>query len=211
METILDECLRRMTAEGLRPESLLALYPRQAAELRPLLEAAMQARAASTVVPAPGFAARARSRLLDQIGSGPRMKSRRTGSPWQLAIAISSLALFVLGSTTAFAQASMPGEVLYGWKLGSEVIWRTLSTDRVGVDLGLAARRTNEMSTVASDPARAARAREGLHEVLSRLESETDPQNGPTIDRALRVHQVQLGKEGIHDEKLDDMLKSTVP
>lgn len=207
METILDECLRRMTAEGLRLESVLGLYPEQAAELRPLLKAAMQVRAASMVAPEPRSAAQARSRLLDQIATEPRTKSRAMVATWRLAVGIGSLSLFALASTTAFAQSALPGEALYGWKLGSEMVWRTLSVDPVGVDLSLADRRTNEMTTVARDPARSARARDEFHEILSRLEAEKNPQNGPNIDRALQAQQVKLEKEGMRDSNLDDLVK----
>lgn len=211
IERVLDECLDRMTSEGVSVESLLILYPDQATELRPLLEAAMRFQTGSMVSPAPGFAAEARTRLVRQLATSQQTRPVSLRPAWWLAIAISSLALFALVSTTAFAQTALPGQVLYDWKLGSEVAWRTLSPDPVGVDLTLAHRRAKELSVVAHDPARFGEARDEFHQVLDRLAAERDPQNAEAIDNALQAHQKQLEKEGIKDSKLDDMVQGRGP
>ena len=113
----------------------------------------------------------------------------------------------MLASTTAVAQNSLPGEPLYGWKLSSEHVWRTVATDRVSVDLTLADRRATELTKVVRSGPLEQEARNEYHEVLSRLEAEKDTENGDKIDQALLAHQKKLSQAGIKDEKLDDLVK----
>ena len=58
-DNILDECLERLLTKGETLEQCLESYPKQAAELRPLLETALATKRASTIQPHPEFRARA--------------------------------------------------------------------------------------------------------------------------------------------------------
>ena len=211
IERVLDECLRRMTTEKLTVDQLLHLYPAQAGELRPMLKAAARLQDGASGGPRPGFVAGARSRLMVEIAAKPKLKPRLPALSWRPAAVTLSMALFVFASTTAFAQTSLPGEALYGWKLESELVWRGLSSDPVAVDLRLAERRTDELARVADDPSRLERARAEFHEVLGRLNNEKDTENSPTIDLALQGHQLKLHQQGLSDSQLDEMLKEKGP
>jgi hypothetical protein len=126
---------------------------------------------------------------------------------WQFAMAIALLAMVMLASTTAVAQNALPGEPLYGWKLNSEHVWRTVATDRVSVDLTLADRRATELTKVANSGPLQEEARSEFHEVLNRLEAEKDSGNSAKIDQAFLAHQMKLTAAGIRDEKLDNLVR----
>jgi hypothetical protein len=211
-EEILDDCLRLMRTEGYGVDQCLARYPEQAAQLRPLLISAERLSHGRAVTPSAAFRASTRGRLIAQADA-PRQRMAIVMRPaWQFALAIAVLALVMFASTTAVAQASLPGEPLYGWKLSSENVWRVVATDRVGVDLTLADRRATELTIVAqrdeleSEPLEE-EARNEFHEVLNRLEAEKDSENGPKIDQAFLAHQKKLSDAGIKDEKLDNLVK----
>jgi hypothetical protein len=67
------------------------------------------------------------------------------------------------------AQASMPEDALYSWKLASERIARSLTRDRAEVDRLRLERRTMELIRTSSFPERQSLARRGLLEVLADL------------------------------------------
>jgi hypothetical protein len=211
IEMVLDDCLRRMRAEGLTLDELLAQYPDQAAELRPLLVAAFQVQTTGNVTAPPGYVRRTRAQILSHVAGTAMSKPRGLQPAWRLAVVLAGLVLVMLASTTAFAQAALPGQPLYGWKLGSEEVWRAVSLDRVGVDLKLAERRTNELKTVMHDPAQFNTAQDRFHEVLDRLELERDPQNDLQISNALEAHQKSLENNGIRDSKLDALVREKGP
>jgi hypothetical protein len=205
LDVIIDACLREMAAEGATIEDCLRRHPEQAAELRPLLEAARRL-AGSGIEPSTSYKRFARARLLQTIG-GNRSRSAGTSPVWRFAMGAVAFALVFLVSTTAVAQTALPGQLLYGWKLGSEEVWRAVSSDDVGEDLTLADRRTAELTSVPGDPDRQSRARDELHVVLKRLAADKDPMNGPKIERALEAHQKKLSDAGLHDKDLDDLVR----
>ena len=206
-DAILDECLRLMRTEGYSVEQCLARYPVQAAQLKPLLESAERLGRARAVMPSAAFRANTRMRLIEQAEARQPRRPVALRPAWQFAILSALLALVMIASTTAVAQNALPGEPLYGWKLGSEDVWRTVATDRVGVDLTLAERRTTELTRVSRNGPHEQAARDGFHEVLSRLEAEKDLKNSAKIDQALLAHQNKLSQAGIQDEKLDNLVK----
>jgi hypothetical protein len=206
-EAILDNCLRLMRTEGYSVDQCLARYPEQAAQLRPLLVAAERLSRGRAVTPSAAFRTATMTRLIARAETSRPRTSIVLRPAWQFAMAIALLALVMLASTTAVAQDSLPGEPLYGWKLSSEHVWRTVSTDRVDVDLALADRRTTELTKVVRSGPIEQAARNEYHEVLSRLEAEKDSENGAKIDQALLAHQTKLSQAGIRDDKLDDMVK----
>ena len=59
-DNILDECLERLLIKGETIEQCLQSYPEQAAELEPLLRAAIATKEAAAVQPRPEFRAEAR-------------------------------------------------------------------------------------------------------------------------------------------------------
>ena len=206
LDAILDECLRRMSAEGKSVEQCLASYPEVADQLRPLLEAARRFESVAAISPAYGYRATARAKLM--VRAEDRRHTPLMLRPaWQLTVALTAFIIVALFSTTAFAQTALPGQALYDWKLSSEHVWRAVSSDPVGVDLSIAERRTMELTKVANDPELVGQARDEFHEVLSRLEAEKDTGNGPKIDQAFLAHQKQLSQAGIKDEKLDDLVQ----
>ncbi|HET6846253.1 MAG TPA: hypothetical protein VFH29_05425 [Anaerolineales bacterium] len=211
IEMVLDDCLRRMRTEGLTQEDLLALYPERAAELRPLLAAAFRLQAASEVSPAPAYVSRSRAQLMNRVALTAAKRPQGMLPAWRMAVALAGLVLVMLMSTTAFAQVALPGQALYGWKLGSEAAWRAVSPDPVGVDLKLAERRTDELKTVVHDPAKFDTAKGQFHAVLDRLEAERDPQNDVQISDALVAHQKSLESQGIRDSKLDELVGEKGP
>lgn len=206
-DAILDECLRLMRSEGYSAEDCLQRYPVQAAELRPLLASAERLSRGRAVLPSPAFRAAARMRLIEHAEASQARRPAALRPAWQIAMLIGLLALVMIASTTALAQNALPGERLYGWKLGSEGVWRTVATDRVGVDLTLADRRATELTRVFRSGAAEDKARAEYHEVLERLAAEKDSENGPKIDEALQSHQNQFSQAGIHDDKLDELVK----
>jgi hypothetical protein len=196
-----------MRSEGYSADQCLARYPEQAAQLQPLLVSAERLRRGRAVAPSATFRAATRARLIAGANA-PRARMSFVLRPvWQFAMAIALLALVMLASTTAVAQNALPGEPLYGWKLNSEDVWRTVASDRVSVDLKLADRRTTELTKVARSGPLEDTARTEYHEVLSRLEAEKDSENGAKIDQAYLAHQKKLSAAGIKDEKLDDLVR----
>jgi len=205
-DEILDDCLRLMRVEGCSTDDCLGRYPEQAEQLRPLLASAEALRRGRAVVPSAAFRAAARKQLIEHAEARPPRQSIALRPAWQAAMAIALLAVVMIASTTAVAQNALPGETLYGWKLGSEGVWRTVATDRVGVDLKLADRRATELTSVFRKGPLEEKARTEYHEVLERLEAEKNSENGPKIDQTLQAHQNRLSEAGIRDEKLDELV-----
>lgn len=206
-EAILDDCLRLMRTEGYSVDQCLARHPEQAAQLRPLLISAERLSHGRTVSPSAAFRAATRAKLIEHAEARRPRMSIVLRPAWQLVTAIAVFALVMLASTTAVAQNALPGEPLYGWKLNSEHVWRTVATDPVSVDLRLADRRATELTQVVRSGPLEERARSEFHEVLGRLEAEIDSENGAKIDQALLAHQKRLSEAGIRDEKLDDLVR----
>ena len=143
MEEVLAESLAALEqGEGL--EAVLARYPGEANELRPLLEmAAWMGAERAAVEPRAGFVRASRARLVGRIaelGAAPQLSWwERLGLWWssgnrrtalQLAVVVVMLACLVLGSSgMAYAsQGSLPGDALYPVKLGVEQaqLWANL-------------------------------------------------------------------------------------
>lgn len=206
LDVILDDCLTRMASQSSNLEQCLALYPDQAASLRPLLIAATRFDAARAVQPRPGFTGMTRAKLLSHAEMRRGTSPRFLHPAWRLTGALVALVLFAFLSTTAFAQTALPGAPLYSWKLSSEHVWRAISPDPVGVDLSIVDRRATELTRVVGDPILAGQARDEFHEALIRLASEKDGADGPRIDQALLAHQKKLLDAGIQDNELDDLV-----
>ena len=162
-QSLFDKCWQALKG-GESLEAVLERYPDQRQELEPLLAAAGQLQAVSTVAAPPEFRQQARSRLLAQIDVAPQVTvlpfSQRLAAWWNdlwastarpfakpvWAGAAMSLLLvaFLFTSTTYAAQGAIPGDSLYSFKLISEQIWLRLVPDSSDFDLTLAERRLEE-------------------------------------------------------------------
>src|SRR5512146_1233597 len=141
LELALDDCLQRLASGKLSLGQCLARYPQYASELRPILETALRVQQGKNVRPSGAMRARTRARLAQHIERHPRQPRKIRVVP-RLAFALVSVALALILVGTAFAQAALPGQVLYRLKLSTERAWRAASPNPVSTDLLLADRRT---------------------------------------------------------------------
>ncbi|MCS6846059.1 MAG: DUF5666 domain-containing protein [Caldilineales bacterium] len=131
----------QMVAEGAEVEAALAPYPRQAEELRPLLQTVQRVRSAAEPVPArsPAQLRAARQAFLAAVArfverQRPRQPSRSLwdalrslGRPvargWATAALLLALVVVALGgASTALARNALPGDVLYPVKRATEQV-----------------------------------------------------------------------------------------
>jgi len=127
-EDILDTCLDRITLKGDSIEQCLESYPEQAAELEPLLRAALSIKEVSSIEPRPEFRQVAKARLLSALAAKEKKKERRPlplwsrQRRWAVALAV-ILALLLAGGGTVMASSdSLPGDVLYPVKTATEKV-----------------------------------------------------------------------------------------
>ena len=134
-DNVLNECLERLLVNGETIEQCLASCPKQATELKPLLQTALVAKNASVIQPRPEFKARARYQfhLALQEVAAKRSRPLFGWQPrWATAIAIVLILLLTGGSTVAAADNSMPDGPLYGVKLATEQVRLTLTPSELG-------------------------------------------------------------------------------
>ena len=215
LELALDDCLQRLASGKSSLAQCLARYPQYAAELRPLLETALRLQQGKDVRPTGALRDRARAELADYIQSHPQRGRRERNLP-KLAMGVLIVVCLLALGGTAFAQAALPGQILYALKLSTERAWRSAAPDPVSADLTLADRRANELimlgqqnSMVVDVSAQANAESQGIaayNDVLNRLGTETDGPNGDRILMELQGHQTALSHAGIHIPKLDDII-----
>jgi hypothetical protein len=167
MEEVLAESLAALEqGEGL--DAVLARYPGEASELRPLLEmAAWMGSARGAVEPRAGFVKASRARILERIAEPQLSVWQRLVAWWsglfrggrryalQLAVVVIMLACLVLGSSgIAYAsQGTLPGDALYPVKLGVEQVqlWVNLdAADEVRLHMQFSQRRVEEIEALVS-------------------------------------------------------------
>jgi hypothetical protein len=128
-DDILDICLDRIMVKGDTIEQCLESYPEQAADLEPLLRAALSAvKASSHIEPRPEFRRLAKHRLLSAIAEEgkKRAEHRMPLWGWQRRWAVALVAVLVLvmigaGTVTA-STGSLPGDTLYPVKTATEKV-----------------------------------------------------------------------------------------
>jgi hypothetical protein len=152
-EDLLQDSLQ-LLERGARLEDVLARHPERAAELRPLLEAALAARSVRKEIQVP-HAAQMRSRALFlQAAVRPRKLSRRAifRTGWSLASIFTVFALVLTGTGIASAQ-SLPGDQLYPVKIAAEHARLQLASDpaqRLQLSAGYDRERVDEVEALFS-------------------------------------------------------------
>jgi len=196
LETILDTCLYQIEEGEANVDECLARYPEHAAQLRPLLHAAVKLSRAREVVPDPSYRTRARAELNTYMRQNPQ---RKRVSPvfWRLAISFATVMMLFLASGTAFAQQALPGDALYRWKLTSEHIWRFTSNDQLGYDIALSNRRMHELLVVSDDEIRRAWAIQNYEKLLIKFRNAEDEQYRARILPVLRAQHQALIEAGV--------------
>jgi hypothetical protein len=157
IENIVDQCLLRLDA-GESIADCVRDFPQQAAELGPMLVAAMtlQQWQAPTLAPSVREAARikAHAALRSQQHSNRPGDKQGFAMVWGGGLLLRFgfallVALALLSSSVAYAQASLPGDPLYGLKRASEQVNASLASSaeqRLQNQFGLADRRLEETS-----------------------------------------------------------------
>jgi len=166
-EDILIQCLDDIKAGKCSIEDCLERYPSLRNRLEPLLRIALEIQPPPDVEPSPDFKIKARVQLMEQIYAGrfvtkrtePRYRNQTSLIPQRrrfsmIGIIIAAvLAVSGLGGGTAYAsQDSLPGDVLYSVKLGTEQVRMVLPGDDVAKAeraLGFAEKRVAEMTALA--------------------------------------------------------------
>ncbi len=123
MTNLLDalEVSLQLLEEGASMESVLARYPKESAQLGPLLQAALVARSARLPAAPPDAMRRGRARLLQAAAQMRESRSsrRRMIPAWpRLAITLGLVAMLALTSTrlVSASNGALPGDQLYGVK-----------------------------------------------------------------------------------------------
>ena len=151
----LDTCLDRVMAKGYTIEQCLESYPEQAAELEPLLRAALSAvKASSPIEPRSEYKTIAKNRLLLALEAKEKKKIERRTPLWRWqrrwAVALAAvLVLILIGVGTVSASASsLPGDTLYPVKTATEKVQGFFtfgSVAKANFHMKLAQRRLDEL------------------------------------------------------------------
>ncbi len=203
-DDVLQQCLDNIASDDSTPEQCLARYPQYSSQLQPYLLAAWQLKYGREVTPSPFFKARLRADLTQKIRSSPRPARGLPLFFSRMALNVTVLVVAVVLVSTAFAQAALPGEALYNWKLASEGVWQTVTIDPVGTELRISNRRINEYVAVSKDETRRARVLNGYHTLLVRFATDKDPAEQARIFLVLKTHQESLKKAGLSIPELDN-------
>jgi hypothetical protein len=122
---ILETCLQELD-NGVEMQTILARHPKLAAELRPMLQAALQAKQTSAPEPSQSAVVRGRARLMQKVAETreAQIAPRKRVIPFFQRLAISfAVTVTLLASGTGLVGASstaLPGHKLYPVKRGWE-------------------------------------------------------------------------------------------
>ncbi len=225
LEHALEDCLARLAGGEATLEECLHLYPEHALELRRLLATAVRLEQGQAISPDPAFKARTRAQLAAHMRSHPRQTQPRPrtslwprsfglafGQALNLAFNAAAILLLVLATITVLAQMALPGDALYGWKVGSERVWRAVHLDPFQTDLLLADRRVVELTQVAGDPQAEQIARQEYQQSLTTLMTEyPSPTSQEIISDALIEQKGDLEQAGVTVPELDRLLTTIMP
>ena len=211
LEQVLEKCVAEIERGEATLDECLMRYPEHQLELGPHLLAINRLKRARAIQPAPAFRMEARAELMAHMRAHPRRKPHASRMSlvfptFRFAFALAAIVLVVLLSGTALAQAALPGDMLYTWKLASEQVWRGFATDSLAADLALAARRAEELQRVSGDPFAERVALENYQASLIVLSKYSDA-NSQTIIRNVLIKQKQdLEQAGVVVPLLDEFL-----
>ena len=154
-DDILDICLDRIMVKGDTIEQCLESYPEQAAELEPLLRAALSTvKASSHIEPRPEFQRLAKHRLLSAIeekgerGTEHRMPLWGWQRRWAIALAAVLILILAGAGTVTASTGSLPGDTLYPVKTATEKVqgFFTFNSEaKANIHMKLAQRRLDEI------------------------------------------------------------------
>ena len=114
-------------------------------------------------------------------------------------------------TNTFFAQAALPGETLYNWKLASEKLWRAIAVDPLETDLQLSNRRIHEYVAVSADEKRRAEVLLGYNRLLVRFKDEQDENDRARIQSVLKTQHDSLHRIGLSIPELDSYFSGNTP
>jgi len=169
IEDILAQCIEDVKAGRSSIRDCLDKYPSMRKQLEPLLRIALEIQEPPDIKPSPAFKVRARVQLMEQIHAGQSV----TKWPWSryinqmkpilyrkrfsmiATIVAVVLAVSALGGGAAYAsQGSLPGDVLYPVKLGTEqarLVVTPSDLSKAELHLTFANRRVEEMVALAEE------------------------------------------------------------
>jgi hypothetical protein len=153
LSKILDDCLRRIWAGESTLEECLRMYPEHAERLAPMLALALEAHTSlAPQKPKPSYVKASKQRILKQLSLRSQRSTRSRLAPkpaWRLQHAQTFLSLILALSVLAVgfgviqaSAAALPGDALYGLKLGLERAQLALSLNAAS-DLDLLTRRAD--------------------------------------------------------------------
>lgn len=170
LEQVLDDCLG-MLAQGSSVQDCLDEHPEHRAQLSELLGLVKEVEKLKPIAPSLGSRGAMRTQLLTQI-MPPRKSMFSRARRFALAL-ITLIALFLV-TGTAQAQSALPGELLYPWKLTSEVLAGSVVRDPLGYEFFIAERRIAEIEALIGFPEEQRIAQDMLLDILQGFENYID-------------------------------------
>jgi hypothetical protein len=168
IEIILTDCIKEIRSGKTTLAECLGRYPSLRRELEPLLRMALNIDEPPAFSLDPAYKQSARAQLLQRIRTAKPVKPSRSwanifnfGLPPQLvwaraavAVVIGIIIVSLLGGGTAYAaQSSLPGEILYPVKTGTEEfrLWMARdTTDKAELNMAFAQTRLVELNQLAA-------------------------------------------------------------
>ena len=210
-EKILDQCLRDLEQGAANADECLSRHPKHALQLEPVLLTAEYLVHGREARPSAAFKARVRNKVIHGMHAHPHKGTQFNLIFMRFAANLAAIILALVVAGTAYAQSALPGKAFYSWKLVSENAWRAISPDPVRTDLAIADRRVDELIAVNSDPVLRSQVLNAYLEVVARLQSELDAENGARILQALDSQTEELNGSGILLPQLDQPAQDVLP
>ncbi len=217
LERALEDCLTRLSRGEATLEECLSRYPEEAAELRRLLGVVEYLERGRAVSPRPAFKAEARARLVAHMRANPRDRKKAFGVPFALgrafnfASGVLAVVILFLFTGTVLAQAALPGDSLYSWRVGSERVWRSLHPDLLVADIALSNRHARDLASVAGNSEAEPVARQDYRQTLDYLDDHTAPEEKALISQALIEQQASLAQVRVIVPELEQFLATVAP
>ncbi len=213
LQSIWDDCWEKISRGEATAEDCIAEHPEFAPALRRMFAVARRLENARSIAPSAAFRAHGREELMTHARAHPR-SVYYTVFPLagRLALAVAAFIVLFFVSGIIVAQAALPGQLLYNWKLGSEQVFRAVYPDHLQADLIVANRRADELTSVAGNPKAEQIAADNYQRVISDLpQYSTTPQADATIVAQLTRQKAELQQAGINVPKLDQVLTQLPP